>query len=233
MKQEEVREFFDAWSLYDQVLDRNYMFHEEIYRDVAQRIASRFTPGNFLLMDLGCGSARHLSAALESCPPARYVGYDLSLVALGQARRRLAGRGFSVDLRQANLADGLQSRGGPLDLIVSSFVLHHFPEAEKQSLLQQACRRLRPGGALILVDTARQDGEDRTTYLERYCGWIESEWQEISREGRDSIHDHIRTCDFPEASENLHALSAGAGFAACHDVNRFRWHQTWLMEKAD
>jgi SAM-dependent methyltransferase len=224
MKQEEVREFFDGWSLYDQVLDRNYMFHEEIYRDVAQLIASRFVSGNFLLMDLGCGSARHLSVALGSCPPSRYVGYDLSPIALSQARSRLAGSGFSVDR--------LRSGGEALDLIVSSFVLHHFSEAEKQNLLQQACVRLKPGGVLILVDTARQAGEDRSTYLERYCDWIESDWKEISRQGRDSIFEHIRTSDFPESSGDLHAMATGAGFAVCTDVNRFRWHQTWLMEKA-
>ena len=34
MKEAAVREFFDAWSLYDQVLDQNYMFHEELYQDV-------------------------------------------------------------------------------------------------------------------------------------------------------------------------------------------------------
>ena len=31
MAREIVKQLFDAWAVYDRVLDHNYMFHEEIY----------------------------------------------------------------------------------------------------------------------------------------------------------------------------------------------------------
>ena len=57
--------FFDEWSIYDQVLDHNYMYHDEIYRDVQRVLADRYENRPFVLLDLGCGSARHLARALQ------------------------------------------------------------------------------------------------------------------------------------------------------------------------
>ena len=57
--------FFDEWSVYDQVLDYNYMHHDDIYRDVQGFLADRYENRPFSLLDLGCGSARHLARALK------------------------------------------------------------------------------------------------------------------------------------------------------------------------
>lgn len=35
-------EFFDEWSVYDQVLDHNYMFHDEMFNDVRRLLAQRY-----------------------------------------------------------------------------------------------------------------------------------------------------------------------------------------------
>ena len=42
MEEAIVREFFDAWSLYDQVLDCNYMFHNELYQGVESLLARHY-----------------------------------------------------------------------------------------------------------------------------------------------------------------------------------------------
>ncbi|MGH3089761.1 MAG: class I SAM-dependent methyltransferase, partial [Rubrobacteraceae bacterium] len=67
MNNEAVKEFFNAWSIYDRVLDLNYMFHNEIYRDVASLIKKRYAARPFSILDLGCGSARHFAPALQGC----------------------------------------------------------------------------------------------------------------------------------------------------------------------
>jgi SAM-dependent methyltransferase len=102
--------FFDEWSIYDQVLDHNYMYHDEIYGDVRRILADRYETRPFMLLDLGCGSARHLARALQGRPVSRYVGYDLSDVALAHARRNLTGLGCPVDLRRGDLLGGPQHR---------------------------------------------------------------------------------------------------------------------------
>ncbi|MFO0892470.1 MAG: hypothetical protein U0790_25425 [Isosphaeraceae bacterium] len=61
---ETATEFFEAWSLYDQLLDHNYMYHDELFAGVHSILAERFGDRPIAVLDLGCGSARHAASAL-------------------------------------------------------------------------------------------------------------------------------------------------------------------------
>jgi cyclopropane fatty-acyl-phospholipid synthase-like methyltransferase len=226
------REFFDEWSIYDQVLDHNYMFHDEIYQDVRRLLADHYGKRRFTLLDLGCGSARHLGPALEGRSVSRYLGYDLSDVALTHAARNLAGLGCPVELNQGDLLEGLRTSNERFDLIFSSFVLHHLVSAEKKVFFQLAYQKLSENGLLLLIDTTREEDEDPRLYLDRYCGWLRSEWEALSPEALDFICDHIRNNDFPETISEIHAMASSANFSRCFEINRFRWHHTWCFEKS-
>src|SRR5262252_6717458 len=123
-------DFFHEWSIYDQVLDHNYMHHDEIYRDVQQFLADRYDYVPFALLDLGCGSARHLARALQGRSVSRYVGYDLADTALTEAARNLAGLDCPVELHKGDLLSGLKARAEKFDVIFTSFALHHLASGE-------------------------------------------------------------------------------------------------------
>ncbi len=106
MTKTSARELFDEWSVYDQVLDHNYMFHDAIYHDVQRFLADHYDKRLFTILDLGCGSARHLGRVLQGCSVGRYIGYDLSDVALAHATRNLAGLGCPIELYQGDLLEG-------------------------------------------------------------------------------------------------------------------------------
>jgi SAM-dependent methyltransferase len=142
----DANNFFDEWSIYDQVLDRNYMYHDEIFRDVKRVLADRYETRPFVLLDLGCGSARHLARALQGRSVSRYVGYDLSDVALAHARRNLTGLGCPVDLRRGDLLDGLRTGVEKFDVIFTSFALHHLATAQKATFFQSRLPAAKPGG---------------------------------------------------------------------------------------
>ena len=202
--------FFDEWLIYDQVLDHNYMYHDEIYGDVRRIFADRYETRPFTLLDLGCGSARHLARALQGRPVSRYVGYDLSDVALAHARRNLpTGLGCPVDLRRGDLLEGLRTGGEKFDVIFASFALHHLAAGEKSTFFQSAYPRLNQEGMLLLINTVRDDGEDRKLYLDRYCAWLRSEFKTLSPDALDLLCDHIRSNDFPETLAALDAMAIG------------------------
>ena len=69
-----ANDFFDEWSVYDQVLDHNYMHHDEIYLDVQRVLADHYDNRPVAIVDLGCGSARHLARALQGRSISRYIG---------------------------------------------------------------------------------------------------------------------------------------------------------------
>ncbi|HEY2990036.1 MAG TPA: class I SAM-dependent methyltransferase [Candidatus Binatia bacterium] len=232
MSKPSTAEFFDEWSIYDRVLDHNYMFHDEIYRDVGRVLADHYGHRPFALLDLGCGSARHLGQALRGRSVSRYVGYDLSDVALAHARENLTALNCSIELCRGDLLEGLRAGGERFDLIFSSFSLHHLMPADKSVFFEIASRRLNENGLLLVIDVAREADEERRVYLEGYLGWLRSEWQALSPAGLNALCDHIRNNDFPETTADLRAMAARAGFRRCSEINRFRWHHTWRFEKS-
>ncbi|HXK29798.1 MAG TPA: methyltransferase domain-containing protein [Candidatus Binatia bacterium] len=226
------KNFFDEWSVYDQVLDNNYMHHDEIFRDVGRFLAERFDDRPFTLLDLGCGSARHLARALKGRSISRYIGYDLSDVALAHATRNLNGLGCPVELHQGELLQGLRASGEEFDVIFTSFALHHLATAEKEMFFQSAYERLRNDGILLLVDTMREEGEERPVYLDRYCAWLRFRCKTLAPATLDLLCDHIRGNDFPETAATLSAMATRAGFGRGEEISRIGWHRTLCFARA-
>lgn len=218
--------------MYEQVLDHDYMFHAAIYRGVERHLANCFGARPISVLDLGCGSARHFSAALTGRTVASYRGYDLSEPALAEARRNLAALGCAVELRRGDLLDALKKETGVFDLIFCGFSLHHVTSEAKAEFCRLAHRRLNAGGMLLVVDPAREEDEPRPIYLDHYCGWIREDWKAMSSDAVAAICEHILNYDYPETVRDLSAIAAEAGFDRARELERFRWHHTWSFEKA-
>lgn len=110
------------------------------------------TPGGRVL-DIGCGSGRHATAAYR-LPRARVVGVDLAFLELVAAKGRLelhdrlgehGGGQWGVCQ-----ADGLHLPfgAGRFDLVVCSEVLEHMPDPGQA--VAEAARVLKPGGHLVV-----------------------------------------------------------------------------------
>lgn len=222
-----IRVFFDLWSLYDRVLDLDYMAHDALYREVSRAVGAHFGDRPFSVLDLGCGSGRHLAPALQPYSIVRYEGHDLSPVAIGHARRNFSVLGCPLQFGEGDLRDPLRKGGEPFDLIFSGFTLHHFTREERAEIFALIRRRLAPGGLFLLVDSMRAENENRELWLDRYCGWIEAEWRDIPVEGLRAIVGHIRECDQPGTLSEHEALGRAAGFEQTQGLQRIRWHTVW------
>src|SRR5581483_9859429 len=228
----DAAKFFDQVSFYEQVLDCNYMFHDEIYRGVSLLLAGYFGDRPFSVLDLGCGSARHLSRALAGRFVRVYKGYDLAEAPLAAARRNVSAVGCRVDLRHGDLVEALRNETTGFDLIFCGFSLHHLTAEEKAAFFRVAHLRLNTGGMLLIVDPAREEDEPLPIYLDHYCDWIRAEWKAMPMAAIDAICDHIRNNDYPETSRDLRAIAAESGFDRARELERFGWHHTWAFEKA-
>jgi SAM-dependent methyltransferase len=229
MTKNTAAELFNQWSIYNRVLDHNYMFHDEIFQDVQRVVERHYGNRRLTVLDLGCGTARHTSRALQGRSVARYTGHDLSEVALAHAAPNLAGLGCPVELKPCDLLDGLTSCSVRFDLIFCSFALHHLVSAEKATFFREASQRLDENGMLLLVDVMREPNEDLELYLDRYCAWARCEWKALSPEALNLLCDHIQSNDLVETASDLRAMATAAGFNRCVEINRFRWHHTWNL----
>ncbi|MGY1624249.1 class I SAM-dependent methyltransferase [Geodermatophilus sp. SYSU D00965] len=121
---------------------------DRIHRRLVDQAGLR--PGQRVL-EIGCGTGNLLLAAKQAEPAAVAVGLDPDLAALARARRKARRRGVAVQLDRG-YADALPYPDDSVDVVLSSFMLHHLPDDQRDPALREAVRVLRPGGALHLVD---------------------------------------------------------------------------------
>jgi ubiquinone/menaquinone biosynthesis C-methylase UbiE len=98
------------------------------------------------VLDVGCGTGAQLAAYASAGCEVSCV--DLSLGMLEVARRRLGPR---ADVREANGTE-LPFPDDAFDLATISFVLHEIPVEDRQLVLREMKRVVRPGGAIIVID---------------------------------------------------------------------------------
>jgi SAM-dependent methyltransferase len=112
-----------------------------------------------IIGDLGCGTG---AGAAELAPFAgRVIAVDESKAMLSAARRRLQPFG-NVELRHGAL-ESLPLGNDELDAALLSLVLHYVPEPALA--LAEACRALKPGGRLVVVDMLQHG---RAEYREQF-----------------------------------------------------------------
>lgn len=153
---ERNREFFAGWfgPIYS-----FYMEHEPLARAIARAvwgadIRSLYSsmeeigrvPDGGVVVDAPCGAG----VALRGLRPdqhVRYVALDLSPAMLERARRRATKRGLSQITFVEGDAESIPIDDGSVDLFLSYWGLHCFPDPE--AAIGEALRCLRPGGRLV------------------------------------------------------------------------------------
>ncbi|WP_041933197.1 class I SAM-dependent methyltransferase [Gloeothece verrucosa] len=206
------KEYFrDAWSIYEQVTALNYMEHQDIYEIVHQYIVKNYREP-FSFLELGCGDARYSAKALLATAISNYTGVDLSLGGLNLAPKNLKNINCIVELKQQEMSDFLESCNSSFDLILISFALHHLSSKQKQVFLQQCWNCLNSKGTLLLIDVFCRNQETLPEYLARYCGHIQTQWQQIPSQSISKIVGHISTSDYPESESTLRHWAQEIGF---------------------
>jgi SAM-dependent methyltransferase len=136
------------------------------------------------IADLGCGTG----AIAEALAPyvERVVAVDGSPAMLRAAKKRLEPYG-NVDLRPGTL-EALPIDDASLDAATMFLVLHHV--ADPKRALAEACRVLRPGGRIVLVDMFPHEREEyRAQMGHLWLGFPPGDVETwLSGAGFDSVH---------------------------------------------
>jgi ubiquinone/menaquinone biosynthesis C-methylase UbiE len=103
------------------------------------------------VLEIGCGTGNLALLVKARERGADVVGLDPDFAALARARRKARRRRLAVQWDVGTAADPPYPDAS-VDRVLSSLMLHHLPDGEKQQALAQARRVLRPGGELHLVD---------------------------------------------------------------------------------
>jgi S-adenosylmethionine-diacylgycerolhomoserine-N-methlytransferase len=126
-----------------------------------ETIAGLAPPEGGSILEIGCGTGRNLIAIAQAYPGRACYGLDVSAEMLATARSSIERAGLSDRIRLAQAdatdfdAEALFGQAG-FDRIVISYALSMIPPW--QGVVEEALRRLSPGGALNIVDFGDQAG---------------------------------------------------------------------------
>ncbi|MBY0473551.1 MAG: methyltransferase domain-containing protein [Nitrosomonas sp.] len=153
------------------------------------------------VLDVGCGTGTLTLLIKQAHPSVAMYGLDIDVEILQIAQRKARQAAQNI-LWQQGSATGLPYPDQSFDHVCASLLLHHLTRQDKQLMLREALRVLKPGGTLHVVDfdTPHDFGMQLISWLMR---WFEE------------IHDNVLGL--------LPVFMANAGF---HPVEAITHHRT-------
>lgn len=218
--------FRKSWPLYDAIAAENYMFHRELYAQVAKILTKRYSNGPYSILDLGCGNARFLAPCLRAAPPSRYVGVDLSSAALAEAQEHLSGLD-GVTLVEGDMVEyvnTLEQRNERFDVIFTGYAMHHLSQEGKRDVIRSGSHRMPMSGEYLIVDVLREQDQSREDYISRYLSMIRNEWNEVPGEMAEEACAHVAAHDYPETFHYLAWQAEEAGWRSFEIIERHGPH---------
>lgn len=138
---------------YDRLVNLLTLGHARQLRSLTVDLA-QIVPGEAIL-DVGCGTGDlTLAAKARTGRSGRVAGIDAAPEMIAVARRKAAHAQSEIDFR-VSAVEALPFPDASFDVVLSSLMMHHLPEAVKRQGLPEIRRVLKPGGRLVIIDIKR------------------------------------------------------------------------------
>jgi ubiquinone/menaquinone biosynthesis C-methylase UbiE len=119
------------------------------------------------LLDVACGTGRTLAQMAEAHPALKLYGLDLSPYYVQEARDTLD-EVPDVSLVAEN-AERMPFADGLFDVVTSVYLFHELPKNARRRVIEEMYRVLRPGGLLVIEDSAQYaEADEIRFFLERF-----------------------------------------------------------------
>jgi ubiquinone/menaquinone biosynthesis C-methylase UbiE len=223
-----VKEVFEQWSMYDAVVQADYMAHAELSATLSKWARQQTEP--LRIIDLGCGNAWLATHAFRDANIAQYRGVDVSESAVERAREHVSIWQGRASVVAGNLAEFLASQpNGSANVVLASYSLHHFSTEAKLDLLSNIHRALTPAGTFIWIDAVRNNNESRAEYIGRLTHEMEHDWTALTTDQRDKACAHVRESDFPETISWMLEHTRQAGFSNAGTLLDRHFFRGWMF----
>jgi hypothetical protein len=208
-----LEQFQKQWATYQKLVDADSLSHREVGAILHTALAA--IPKPFAFVDIACGDAGQMKAALAGTKAKHYHGIDLSEPALDLAAKNLAGVPFEVELDHRDFVVALTKRPEPADAAWCGLSIHHLSTEGKLALLKALHGST---SRFLMIYEPTLDDEDRDGYLGRFARVNRPAWTFMTEDEWEQIDHHVTTCDYPETSATWCALGREAGFSEAREI---------------
>ena len=226
-----VKEVFEQWSMYDAVVQADYMAHNELVATLSTWAGKRTEP--LRIIDLGCGDAWLATHAFLDANVEAYHGVDVSDSAAELAREHTVIWQGKAGVTAGNLADFLHNvPDASANVVLASYSIHHFSSEAKVALIADIYRVLAPGGTFLWIDAVRREDESRDAYIDRLTHEMQNDWTALTPDQRENACTHVRESDFPETGHWMLDHTRAAGFEPAETILENPFFLGWVFIKA-
>ena len=156
------------------------------------------------LLDIGCGTGRTLHQLAIAHPRMRLHGADLSPPYIKKARERLA----AVDELTLAVENGeaLPWADATFDAVTSVYMFHELPRNARRNVMREMLRVLRPGGIVVLEDSAQvSESPELANVLRNFPQEFHEPFYADYLE--DDLADTLREVGFEVSSTEAHLVA--------------------------
>ena len=212
-----LAQFQEQWTTYRKLVESDCLAHRKVGGILRETLNDVFT-SPFCFLDIACGDASTMKAALRGTRVRHYHGIDLSQAALELAAVNLAEVPFEVDLDHRDFVEAMMRRPEHADTAWCSLSIHHLSTNDKLNLMKAIRGATGRRGIFLLYEPTRRDGEDRPAWLDRFLRINKPLWNVLTPAEWEQIWHHVTACDFPETAAVWCELGREAGFAEARQV---------------
>ncbi|NEO83978.1 MAG: class I SAM-dependent methyltransferase [Spirulina sp. SIO3F2] len=158
------------------------------------------------ILDVACGTGRTLRMIRGMLSEAALFGIDLSAAYLRKANQLLSELpGELPQLVQAN-AEEIPYVAHYFDAITSVFLFHELPAGVRQTVIEECCRVLKPGGIFIICDSIQEgDTPEFSANLKNFPVLFHEPY--YRHYITDDIEGHLTQAGFGEIEIQIHFMS--------------------------
>lgn len=169
-------------------------------------------PKQGLVLDVGCGNGRNIVYISETYKM-RGVGFDISEVAVNQARKTATEKNLGIEFKVQSAKDELPVKNEAVDVVLDMMTLHFLNQEERVKYLREVVRVLKPFGWLFFKSFIIDDdmhaqrllkenpGEEEGTYIHPKIGVAEHVWTE--EELRMYLEPHFKIHKFMMSHKHI------------------------------
>jgi SAM-dependent methyltransferase len=212
-----LAQFQQQWATYSKLVESDRLAHRELGAILRATLNEVF-PSPFTFLDIACGDASMMKAALSGTKVRHYHGIDLSQAALELAAANLAALPCEVDLDHRDFVEAMLRRDEHADAAWCSLSIHHLATDDKLKLMKAIRGATGARGIFLLYEPTRLADEDRPAFLDRFLRINKPLWKVLTGAEWEQIWQHVVTCDFPETAAVWCQLGRDAGFRAARQV---------------